>query len=145
MPTRGRPAGWQNGADPEDSEIQVADVRNHQQMLLKGWVKKLSPLLFPGADSFSLDFHSIVHRGEETDLENHYQPLRGKAGPTVLTFFAMEQKSRVFCYANANLIRSQEAGEIVRFVDFWRNLTGKNPLPDGNRRIHREAFAFQPA
>jgi hypothetical protein len=96
MPTRGRPAGWQNGADPEDSEIQVADVRNHQQMLLKGWVKKLSPLLFPEADSFSLDFHSIGHRGEETDLENHYQPLRGKAGPSVLTFFAMEQKAGYF-------------------------------------------------
>ncbi len=102
-------------------------TRNHQQKLLKGWVSKLSPLLFPEADSFSLDFHSIGHRGEDTDLENHYQPLRGKAGPSVLTFFAMEQKSRVFCYANANLTRSQQAGEVLRFVDFWRSLTGKNP------------------
>lgn len=102
-------------------------TRNHQQKFLKGWVSKLSPLLFPEADSFSLDFHPIGHRGEETDLENHYQPMRGEAGPSVLTFFAMEQKSRVFCYANANLTRAQQAGEILRFVDFWRNLTGKNP------------------
>jgi hypothetical protein len=102
-------------------------TRTQQQELLKGWVKKLSPLLFPEADSFSLDFHAIGHRGEETDLENHYQPMRSKAGPSVLTFFAMEQKSRVFCYANANLTRSQQSAEILRFIDFWRKLMGKNP------------------
>lgn len=102
-------------------------ARTQQLKLLKGWVKKLSPLLFPEADSFSLDFHAIEHRGEETDLENHHQPMRGKAGPSVLTFFAMEQKSQVFCYANANLTRSQQAGEILRFVDFWRKLMGRNP------------------
>ena len=90
-------------------------------------VSKLSPLLFPDADSFSLDFHAIGHRGEETDLENHYQPLRGKAGPSVLTFFAMEQKSRVFCYANANLTRAQQPGEVLRFVEFWQELMGKRP------------------
>ena len=93
-------------------------TRDQQLQLLKGWVKKLSPLLFPDADSFSLDFHAIGHRGQETDLENHYQPLRGKAGPSVLTFFAMEQKSRVFCYANANLTRAQQPAEVLRFVEF---------------------------
>ena len=102
-------------------------TRTQQLELLKGWVKKLSPLLFPEANSFSLDFHAIGHRGEETDLENHYQPLRGKAGPSVMTFFAMEQKSRVFCYANANLTRAQQSGEILRFIEFWRNLMGRNP------------------
>lgn len=102
-------------------------TRNQQQELLKGWVKKLSPLLFPEANSFSLDFHAIGHRGEETDLENHYQPMRGQAGPSVLTFFAMEQKSRVFCYCNANLTRSQQSGEILRFIEFWRKLMGRNP------------------
>ena len=102
-------------------------ARTQQQKLHKGWVKKLSPLLFPEADSLTLDFHPIGHRGEETDLENHYQPMRGKAGPSVLTFFAMEKKSQVFCYANATLTRSQQAGEILRFVDFWRKLMGRNP------------------
>jgi hypothetical protein len=102
-------------------------VREHQERLLQEWVAQLSPLLFPEADSFSLDFHAIGHRGEETDLENHYQPRRGKAGPSVLTFFAMEQKSRVFCYANANLTRSRQPGEVLRFVDFWRQVVGRNP------------------
>jgi hypothetical protein len=101
--------------------------RKHQEKLLRGWVSKLSLLLFPEADSFSLDFHPIGHRGEDTELENHYQPMRGKAGPSVLTFFAQEQKSRVLCYANANLVRHQQAGEVLKFVKFWRSLTGQNP------------------
>jgi hypothetical protein len=102
-------------------------VREHQERLLQEWIKRISPLLFPEADSFSLDFHAAGHRGEETDLENHYQPRRGKASPAILTFFAMEQKSRVFCYANANLTRVHQAGEILRFVEFWRQLMDKNP------------------
>ena len=102
-------------------------TREHQVQLLERWVKKLSPLLFPEATSFSLDFHAIGHRGEETDLENHFQPMRGKAGPSVLTFFAMEQKSKVFCYSNANLTRAQQSGEILRFIEFWRRIMGKNP------------------
>lgn len=102
-------------------------TRTQQLELLKGWVKALSPLLFPEATSFSLDFHAIGHRGEENDLENHYQPMRGQAGPSVLTFFAMEQKSRVFCYSNANLMRDEQSREILRFIDFWRELMGQPP------------------
>jgi hypothetical protein len=101
--------------------------RCHQEKLLQGWIAKLSPLLFPDAKSFSLDFHAIPHRGEETDLENHYLPMRGKAGPSILSFFAQEQKSRVLCYANANLTRDDQPGEVLQFVEFWRALTGKNP------------------
>jgi len=101
--------------------------RRHQERLLEGWVSRLSPLLFPEADSFALDFHAIPHRGDETDLENHYLPTRGKAGPSILTFFAQEKKSQVLCYANANLTREDQPGEVLQFVEFWRDLTGRNP------------------
>jgi hypothetical protein len=45
----------------------------------------------------------------------------------VLTFFAQERKSQVLCYANANLTRDTQAGELRRFVQFWRDVTGKLP------------------
>jgi hypothetical protein len=45
----------------------------------------------------------------------------------VLTFFALEQDSRVLCYANANLTRADQPGEPLRFVDFWHELTGSDP------------------
>jgi hypothetical protein len=101
--------------------------RTRQEKLMAAWIGQLAPILFPQAEAFNLDFHAIPYRGDATGLDNHYLPLRGKAGASVLTFFAQEQKSRVFCYANANLLRDDQAGEIIRFVDFWQQLTGRNP------------------
>jgi hypothetical protein len=102
-------------------------TRAHQEQLLSGWVTGLAPLLFPEAEAFCLDFHPIPYRGEPEALENHYLPLRGKAGPSVLTFFAHEPQSRVLCYANANLTRADQPGELMRFVEFWHGVTGHDP------------------
>jgi hypothetical protein len=101
--------------------------RPQQQALLAGWVTALAPLLFPQASAFSLDFHPIPYRGDPTGLDCHHLPRHGKAGPSVLTFFALENDSRVLCYANANLTRADQAGEMLHFVDFWHGLTGSNP------------------
>jgi hypothetical protein len=101
--------------------------RKHQQELLAGWIKGISPLLFPEARSFALDFHPIPYRGDDAVLENHYLPCRGLAGPSIQSFFAQEHENRVFCYANANLTRDEQAGEVLRFVDFWHGLTGRDP------------------
>jgi hypothetical protein len=101
--------------------------RTHQEKLIAGWIAQLAPILFPEPEAFNLDFHAIPYRGDPDGLENHYLPLRGKAGTSVLTSFAQEQKSRVFCYANANLTRDDQAGEMLRFVDFWHQLTGRDP------------------
>jgi hypothetical protein len=99
----------------------------HQQQLLRGWISQLSPLLFPQADTFNLDFHPIPYRGDTEGLDNHYLPRRGKAGLSVLTFFAQEQKSRIICYGNANLTRAEQDSEVLRFVDFWQALSGRDP------------------
>lgn len=101
--------------------------RCQQLRLLSGWIRALAPLLFPEGKAFSLDFHPIPYRGDPTGLDNHYLPRRGHAGPSVLTFFAQEQESRVLCYANANLTRSDQSGELLRFVDFWHDVTGQDP------------------
>lgn len=101
--------------------------RDHQRRILSGWMQQLAPVLLPDADSFSLDFHPIPYRGEQAVLENHYIPTRGQAGPSVQSFFAQDHDSQVFCYANANLTRDEQCSEVLRFVDFWQQLTGRNP------------------
>ena len=101
--------------------------RAHQQKLLAGWVQKLSPLLLSEANAFSLDFHPIPYRGEEAVLENHYIPCRGQAHRSVQSFFAQEHENHLFCYANANLTRAEQPEEVLRFVEFWQNLTGEVP------------------
>jgi hypothetical protein len=101
--------------------------RDDQRALLAGWVRALSGRLFPQAQAFSLDFHAAPYRGDGAGLDTHYIPRRGKAGTSVLTFFALGNESRVLCYANANLARADQAGEPMRFVDFWHELTGSDP------------------
>ena len=101
--------------------------RRQQLALLQAWVQGLAPLLFPEATTFSLDFHTIPYRGEPAGLERHYLPRRGVAGTSVLSFFALEQDSRCLCYANANLLRAEQHGEVLRFVDFWNTTTGTDP------------------
>jgi hypothetical protein len=102
-------------------------TRDHQRRLLAGWVAALAPLLSPEAEAFCLDFHPIPYRGDPEAVENHYLPLRGKAGPSILTFFAQEPKSRVLCYANANVTRADQPGELLRFIEFWHAVTGHDP------------------
>ena len=101
--------------------------RQQQENLMGAWVKMLSPILLPQAKEFSLDFHPIPYRGEEAVLENHYIPCRGQACPSIQTFFAQEHEKQVFCYANANLTRADQTREVIRFVDYWKDLTGRNP------------------
>ena len=102
-------------------------TRANQKALLEGWVSALGTLLFPAANTFSVDFHPIPYRGEPTGLDRHYIPCRGAAGPSVQTFFALEQESRCLCYANANLTRGDQPGELMRFVTFWHELTDQDP------------------
>jgi len=110
------------------TEYSYRTQRDQQQRLLSGWIKALAPILFPEGRAFALDFHTIPFRGDPTALENHYLPRRGKAGPSVLSFFAQERDSRVVCYANANLTRADQPGELMRFVEFWHQVTGHDPL-----------------
>jgi hypothetical protein len=109
------------------TEYSYRTTRDNQRALLSGWVSALSGLLFPQGNTFSLDFHVIPHRGEDSDLERNYVPTQGTATSSVLSFFALEQQSRVLCYANANLTRAEQSGEVLRFVEFWRELTGVVP------------------
>ena len=49
------------------------------------------------------------------------------AGPSVQTFFALEQETRCLGYANANLTRADQNGELMRFVESWHTIMGSDP------------------
>ena len=102
-------------------------ARENQRALLEAWVRALGAVLFPKADTFSLDFHPIPHRGDPVGLDRHYLPCRGVAGPSVQSFFALEQDGRCLCYANTNLTRDDQHRELMRFVEFWHAVAGSDP------------------
>jgi transposase len=77
--------------------------------------------------SFNLDFHAIPFRGAETDLENHWVPMRNRAGPAVMAFVAQAAGRRVLCYATANVLRAEADGLVPKFADYWKEQTGQYP------------------
>jgi hypothetical protein len=78
-------------------------------------------------ESFNLDFHAIPFRGNPGDLENHWVAQRQRGLPAVMAFVGQEASQRVMCYATANVLRQEADQMVVRFVDHWKDQTGRYP------------------
>jgi hypothetical protein len=76
-----------------------------------------------------LDFHAIMHWGQDIALEKHYVPSRSQRTRSVLSFFAQDGASQTLVYANADLSKATQAGEVLVFADHWKTLTGNYPRP----------------
>ena len=82
--------------------------------------------LFPG-ESFNLDFHSVPYYGEHPIIQRHYVSMRSRRQPSVLVFLAQDADSHVFCYANADLRKGEEAEQVFHFIAFWKHTHGELP------------------
>jgi len=95
--------------------------------LMSLWFDAMKPLGLERGSSFDLDFHTIPFHGEEALVEKHYVSKRSRRQKGILAFLAQDASTRVFCYANAQLRKEDQNNEILRFVDFWKERTGKYP------------------
>jgi transposase-like protein len=82
--------------------------------------------LVAGAD-FDLDFHAIMHWGEDAALDKHYVPRRSQRTRSVLTFFAQDAATHHLVYANADLHKATQAREVLAFCDHWKMVSGADP------------------
>jgi transposase len=95
--------------------------------MLAGWHAQIAGKdLFTG-HSLNLDFHSVPYFGEHPLVESHYLSKRSRRQPSILTFLAQDPDAQIFCYANADVRKGEEAEEIFRFINFWRRQYGKQP------------------
>ena len=76
---------------------------------------------------FDLDFHAVMHWGNDPVLERHYVPKRSQRARSVLTFFAQDSGTHNLVYANAELYKATQAREVIAFCDHWRELSGADP------------------
>jgi hypothetical protein len=95
--------------------------------LLAVWHAQLAGEALFIAHSLNLDFHSVPYFGEHPLVESHYLSKRSRRQPSILTFLAQDADTQVFCYANADIRKGEEADEIFRFIDFWKRQYGKEP------------------
>lgn len=94
---------------------------------LGSWISRLQAESVVTGESFNLDFHSMSYFGEDPFVQKHYVPRRSQRRKAVLAFLAQDAESRVFCYSNADLRKGEEAGEVLRFVEFWEKQYGERP------------------
>lgn len=95
--------------------------------LMRQWFDTVSRLGLKWGTSFDLDFHTIPFHGEDPLVEKHYVSKRSRSQKGVLAFLAQDAETRVFCYANAELRKDQRDDEVLRFVDYWKQRTGRLP------------------
>jgi hypothetical protein len=95
--------------------------------LMRLWFDAVGRLGLSRGSSFDLDFHTIPFHGEEALMEKHYVSKRSRRQKGILAFLAQDANKRVFCYANGQLRKDQQDEEVLRFVEFWKERTGKLP------------------
>jgi hypothetical protein len=81
---------------------------------------------WPGA-ALNVDFHAVVHWGDDPVLEKHYVPRRSQRTRSVLTFFAEDAATHTLLYANADLSKASQNREVIAFADHWHQVTGRDP------------------
>ena len=95
--------------------------------LMRSWFDGVAALGLKWGESFNLDFHTIPFHGEEALMQKHYVTKRSRRQKGILAFVAEDVERRVFCYANADVRGEEQAQEILRFVEFWKQRTGRFP------------------
>ena len=100
---------------------------NCHPKLMQLWFDKMESLGIERGASFDLDFHTIPFHGEDALVEKHYVSKRSRRQKGILAFLAQDASTRVFCYANADLRKVMQNDEILQFVEFWKQRTGRLP------------------
>jgi DDE family transposase len=77
--------------------------------------------------ALNLDFHAVMHWGDDPVLEKHYVPRRSQRTRSVLTFFAEDAATHTLLYANADLSKASQNREVIAFADHWNQVTGRDP------------------
>jgi hypothetical protein len=95
--------------------------------LMRDWVDTVSRLGLKWGTSFDLDFHTIPFHGDDALVEKHYVSKRSRRQKGMLAFLAQDADTRVFCYANGELRKDEQNDEVLRFVEFWKQRTGRLP------------------
>ena len=120
-------------------------ARTHNRALLQALVARQRAVGLLGGESFNLDFHAIMSFGEDQILDEHYVPRRSQRTRSVLSFFAQDGEHSTLCYANADIAKSEQAHEIIRFCEFWQDSTGQQPgllVFDSQLTTHAELAAL---
>ena len=101
--------------------------RRANERLLRALAGSMTRTGQAAGHDFDLDFHAIMHYGDDVALQTHYVPKRSQRTEAVLTFFAQDGTTRNLVYANAACSKETQTGEAVAFARHWKRATGAMP------------------
>jgi len=104
-------------------------AHDHQQKFLAALDKQMigKGLATASEAIFDLDFHAVMHWGQDPVLEKHYVPSRSQRARSVLTFFAQDTGTHNLVYANADISKATQNREAIAFCDHWKQVSGHDP------------------
>jgi len=70
----------------------------------------------------NLDFHSIPHYGDESRMEKVWVGAKHQSHKGANTIFAQDASSNVIVYTRSDILRKDEANEILAFVNYWKSI-----------------------
>jgi len=114
---------------PKATYMTTYSCRTAYEMLLDFQKKVVTHFknIYPNfyqSDFINLDFHSIPHFGEQSQMEKVWCGARGRAMKGANTIFAQDSTSNIILYTNADILRKDEAKEILQFANYWKDIQG---------------------
>ena len=115
---------------PKSTYMSTYSCRCSQDSLMKLQEKVVSMFSkrFPGlykSGYINLDFHSIPHFGDESEMEKIWCGAKGKTMKGANTVIAQDAGSNAVVYARADILRKEECDEVKNFVSHWKKIKGK--------------------
>lgn len=95
--------------------------------LMTRWFDAVAAIGMEQGASFDLDFRTIPFHGEEAFTGIHNVSKRSRRQKGILAFVAQDASRCIFCYANGEVRRDTRNDEIIRFVEYWIDRTGRQP------------------
>ena len=97
-------------------------ILDFQKQIVKN-LKHRYPEFYNG-NYINLDFHSIPHYGEFSQMEKVWAGAKHKTMKGADTVIAQDAKSNMILYTRADILRKEEADEVMKFVKYWKEISG---------------------
>ena len=94
----------------------------HILRLQRSFVKQGQKLGLYDGKMVNLDFHTVPHYGEESELEKNWAGARGKTMKGALTLFAQDAETKLMIYTAADIKRSEADDQVLSFLSFWKKV-----------------------
>ena len=97
-------------------------ILDFQKQVVKN-LKQKYPNSYNG-NYINLDFHSIPHYGEFSEMEKVWVGAKHKTMKGADTVIVQDAKSNMILYTRADILRKEESDEVLKFVEYWKEVNG---------------------